>query len=122
MNIRKKKIGGVFMSLINNMEKKLIKEVADKLVKIKGNEMLCSDILVQKKEKSTFYKRNDDIKTIVVYSYETPVELKSLLNNNWDLLNDDLMKQFTSVSTISAYKNKMIDLKQGGVSPYIYEF
>jgi len=110
------------MSLINNMEKKLIKEVADKLVKIKGNEMLCSDILVQKKEKSTFYKRNDDIKTIVVYSYETPVELKSLLNNNWDLLNDDLMKQFTSVSTISAYKNKMIDLKQGGVSPYIYEF
>lgn len=110
------------MNLINDTEKKIIKEISDKLVKIRGNEMLCSNILVQKKEQSAFCKRNNDIKTIVSYSYETPVELQSLLNNNWELLNDDLMKQFTSVSTISAYKNKMVDLKQGGVSPYIYEF
>lgn len=111
------------MSLIRNeAEKQVIKNVAIDLANIKGNKMQCSEILAQKQEESAFCKRNNEIKPIIDYYYETPVELQLLLNRNWDLLQEESMKKFVSVSTISAFKNKMVDLKQGVVSPYIYEF
>ncbi|PJJ31132.1 hypothetical protein [Lacrimispora celerecrescens] len=111
------------MSLIRNKtEIQSIKEIAERLAETKGIEMLCSQVLGQKLEQSTFHKKNNEIKKIMEYSFDTPIELQSLLNGHWDLLQEQEMKQFISVSTISAFKNKKIDLKNGGVSPYIYEF
>lgn len=111
------------MSLTKNeAEKQLIKELAEKLAEIKGKEMNCSQVLAQKLEQSTFHQKNDEMKKIMEYKFDTPMELQLLLNNYWDLLQEKEMKQFVQVSTISAFKNKRVDLQRGSVSPYIYEF
>lgn len=115
------------MSLTNEMFK--LKENADQIAAGRMEEIAAPASMVEKVKDSYYEKRtevsNNTENVLFQYGFETPLELKAILQTMWNKMNKEDMQKFIPVSMVAVAKNRP---KQGNqeiqhqVSPYIYEF
>lgn len=76
----------------------------------------------------SYYLKTEDIKLfpreIFEYQFDTPNELRMLLNEMWEFQGCDYMKSLISLCLASAFKYKEDGNKvhDGGISAFVYEF
>lgn len=115
------------MSLTNDMVR--LKALADNIALDQKREMKAPKSIVQAKEDSYYEKRtrasNEPESILKEYDFETPVDLKNLLEIMWKEMGKEEMLDFIPVSMVASAKNKPQEGKsivEHNVSPFVYEF
>lgn len=106
-----------------------LKLIADDIASNQKREIKAPDSIVQKIENSYYEKRTKDSNrtenVLREYDFETPVELKQLLENMWREMGKEEMLRFITVSMVASAKNKPLEGKsvvEHKVSSFVYEF
>ena len=115
------------MSLTDDMIR--LKLIADDIALNQKREINAPDSIVKKLDNSYYETRtkasNECESILKEYGFETPIELKNLLENMWKEMGKEEMLSFISVSMVASAKNKPQDgtrRVEHEVSPFIYEF
>ncbi|NVN88998.1 MAG: hypothetical protein HXX11_00220 [Desulfuromonadales bacterium] len=108
-----------------NTEKEKILECCSKI----HQDGKCSEIMsTPSEETDSYYCNKSDMQLfeseVYDYDFNTPVELRTMLQNMWHYQGHEYMKEFAVIATIAAFHNKAETAVQAktGIPAFIYNF
>jgi hypothetical protein len=87
----------------------------------------CSEVTSNSTEETeSYYSDKSDLKLldseICDYDFDTPSELRTLLNKMWEFQNCDHMKEYAVAATVSTFHHKTEECVETGIPAFVYQF